>query len=434
MITVFRRLPSMLEFLAIGLAVPLANAAPRYLVEDLGVGPGIVSYANGINADGTVVGAIGFANSQTHAAVSKNGGFVDLGTLGGPDSEASAINDAGQIVGDSKVANGDTHALLVAGATLVDLGSLNGSGPGTFSSARAINNAGEIVGTSKDAGGFYPAFRYSQGVMTAIPRIGGTGSEANGINDSGVVVGYGATAGNAADHATVQSSGGIPVDLNTLGGTNSAAYAINASNVAVGQSQTAGNAATHAIRIVGGIMQDLGTLGGNFSSARDINASGAIVGFSTIGGGADTRGFFHSNGAMHDLNDLIPPRSGVKIANASGINDKGQIAATIAVGASVHAALLTPLTKKRPRLRLEGPHVRTTGSSRVRLKGTANDGNGFVTGVEFKTGGGGFRRAKGAEKWSLTARLKFGKNRVLVRALDPFGVASRKLKVVIFRS
>jgi probable HAF family extracellular repeat protein len=68
----------------------------------------------------------------------------------------------------------------------------------------------------------------------------------------------------------------IVTDLGTLGGTVSQAWGINARGQVVGGAYTAGNVALHAILsdgTPGGII-DLGTLGGDFGRAWAINAGG----------------------------------------------------------------------------------------------------------------------------------------------------------------
>ena len=66
--------------------------------------------------------------------------------------------------------------------------------------------------------------------------------------------------------------------LGTLGGTLSNAYGINNSGQIVGDSVISNNNTSHAFLYSGGVMTDLGTLGGTFSTAVGINDNGQIVG------------------------------------------------------------------------------------------------------------------------------------------------------------
>ena len=120
-----------------------------------------------------------------------------------------------------------TLLFLVAGVpptlaqmySITDLGTLGGSS----STAEGINNSGQVVGDALDAGGNQHAFLYSGGVMTDLGTLGGSYSQAWGINNNGQVVGDAANA-SGNQHAFLYS-GGVMSDLGTLGGAWSRAEA-----------------------------------------------------------------------------------------------------------------------------------------------------------------------------------------------------------------
>ena len=226
--------------------------------------------------------------------------------------------------------------------TVTDLGTLGG----TWSQANGINASGQVVGQAAGTpGDGYHAFLYSGSTMTDLGTLGGTDSYATGINASGQVVGYAYTPGNVSRHAFLYS-GSTMTGLGTLGGTCSWAYGINASGQVVGGANTPGDASWHAFLYSGSTMTDLGTLGGTDSYATGINASGQVVGDAFTPGDAPSyHPFVYYDGTMKDLNSLLTPAStGYTVSSANAINNRGQIAATaITPTGQSHAVLLTPV-------------------------------------------------------------------------------------------
>jgi probable HAF family extracellular repeat protein len=202
--------------------------------------------------------------------------------------------------------------------------------------------------------------------------LGGTFSNAVGVNSSGQVVGASTTAGDAAVHAFSWTATGGMVDLGTLGGSNSEAHAVSASGQVVGTSYPSGDADLHGFSWTAtGGMVDLGTLGGTFSVALAVNASGQVVGFSSIAGNVAQHAFsWTSAGGMVDLGTL-----GGTFSLASAINNTGIVVgqSNLAEGA-VHATLWQlprpPASRHGEAVMCRCSGRRITSSSRFGLSGS----------------------------------------------------------------
>ena len=273
--------------------------------DDLGgFGNQFFSQARGINNGGQVVGlastgdAFFFFPAHAFRTASNspiNSATDDLGTFGGTDSQAYSINSSGQVVG-SATTPGETgnHAFRTAPNSPInpatdDLGTLGGS----LSVAYGINDSGQVVGAARKAN--EPHF-----VLHAFRKA--PNSPINPATD----------------------------ELGALGGTQSVAYDINNSGEVVGYAYTTGDATEHAFRTasnspINPATDDLGTLGGTTSRAFSINSSGQVVGRASTPDDADSHGFLYQNGVMYDLNDLVPAGSGWDLGEALSINDAGQI-------------------------------------------------------------------------------------------------------------
>ncbi len=328
------------------LPVSPAHARPPYIVTDLGALVGDNSLATGINNSGQVVGWTNnvAGSTTTHAFLYSGGSVTDLGTLGGNKSTANAINNSGQVVGSSNDASGGFYAFLYSGGSMTNIGSpVKGTGFG-------INNSGQVAGVFLTPDINSHACLYSNGTVRDLGTLGGDNSYAYGINDSGLIVGYSQTTGNATYHAFIDS-GGLMTDLGTLGGSYSMATGVNNSGQVVGVASPGGSA-TFAFLYSDGTMTELPTLLGQGSQADAINNSGQIVGFYNDASGgsvqADRKGFLYSNGIMSDLNTLAAG-SGWNLQVPEAINDLGQI---VGFGTNpsgqTDAFLLTPAQVPEP--------------------------------------------------------------------------------------
>ena len=298
--------------------------------------------ANGINDSGQIVGSVidAYKNSagetvyqQDAYAESISGGVVT----------ALSFNSSGQV-----------H--------------VGGAYTGSAAAANAVNNSGEIAGTvvlPGDSLNTQYGFTCDSGTSTIFPSpsfAAGTGLVAsnNGINDSGIFVGrcaipWSVGAGHLAYYfdPSVGSANQIHTPLDT--GTVSyyaEANGINDSGLVVGGAvmSTTGAGTFHAYlyNIYGsGPMADLGALGtGDYSEAYGLNSAGQIVGESNLTpGGTSYHAFVcNSSGGMTDLNSVIPASSGWTLEDATAINASGWI-----VGVGIDPAgvtdgfLLTPV-------------------------------------------------------------------------------------------
>jgi probable HAF family extracellular repeat protein len=141
--------------------------------------------ATGINSAGQVVGILYRPDGVTQAFLYSGGTTADLGSLTGINGYSCAydINDHTQVAGVSTDVNGRDRGFLWQNGTMSDLGDLYGGS--RYTRAYDINNLGQVVGESwQDSSSPSHAFIWQNGVMTDL----GVGN-AEGINDSGVVVG-----------------------------------------------------------------------------------------------------------------------------------------------------------------------------------------------------------------------------------------------------
>jgi probable HAF family extracellular repeat protein len=159
-------------------------------------------------------------------------------------------------------------------------------------------------------------------------QLGGDGSSASAINDSGVIVGYLATPLRDSRAARTRPEGIFEL-LPGLETVSSDAEGVNALGDIAGSFQFSAypNWAYHAMRYTrDGSVEDLGTLGGPSSFGYRINRSGQVSGWSYVSVTPFViRGFIATPGQrLQNLGTF----SGATYASsfAGGINDAGQVA------------------------------------------------------------------------------------------------------------
>ncbi len=377
------------------------------------IGPAMVVIAFGAVA---LTGFATPAGAQTVSASWPHYAVTNLGTLGGSNSNGySGVTNRGWVSGDSSLSGDKTeHAFVWRDGVMTDLGTLGG--PNSSTGFPQKNDFGLIVGTAQGsqidplqeywgAGLGCPkavpcagyknlefGFRWQNGVMTALPTLGGNNSvafgdnnlgqvagaaetatkdprcvppqvldikavvygprgevqqqlpafpgdalsAAVGINDNGDVVGVSGGCGvpvesnipALARHAVVWRKGSV-FDLGGLGGKmNNLAIVINNAGQIAGQSDLPGDTTTHAVLWQNGAITDLGVLPGDVLSSAQDINARGQVVGLSCDKNFNCRAFLWDHGVMMDLNSLIPPGSPLYLTQGSGINDRGEIAGT----------------------------------------------------------------------------------------------------------
>ena len=300
---------------------------------------------------------------------------LELGTLGGKNSSINwnGINDPGEAVGMSETSVPDPTGedLCGFGTHLTCLPFLWKNGVmralptvgGNNGQASAINDSGEVVGYAEN--GIVDAtcppgitnnrvdlpVLWHKGKAQALPTIGSDPDGiAYGINNQGQAVGYSGTC-TAANFGVLWENG-TATQLPDLGDPGAVAYAINSHGQIVGQAVNSDGTPLAALWQNNTVTSLGGLLPGDVASfATSINNQGQAVGSSFNSSNSWSRGLIWQNGVTIDLNTLFPASAHLFVISASNINDSGQIAGMALEMAGphaqnvVHAFLATPVNE-----------------------------------------------------------------------------------------
>ncbi len=317
--------------LAVYLLPPAAGQ--QYTVTDLGVlYPNWQLLTDGVDDEGHVAGAAQDSTfSQYRAVRYSDGVLTDLGTLGGDLSEALAISTNGLIAGDATTTSDPLsyHAFLWDGE-MHDLGTLPF---GDTSQAWGVNQNGVVVGwgvTLVGSGYFLHPFKWENGVLVDLSPGFPADIRAQGINDAGVIVGTYDPGGDSA--AALWDEGGLHFldDLaEPFDGSLLTASAINAGGQVAGEAHFNG-LGFHAYRYTDGTVEHIGPASASVQlRAWALNDAGYVVGDYAPGPEAYFTAYvWPGGGDIVDLNTRISPALDVVLIHATGINARGDISCT----------------------------------------------------------------------------------------------------------
>lgn len=295
---------SRLFALALALAGAGAQAAPTFLIEDLGqLGSTSITARNSIG---------GFAGSQflyRGSTLNLTAGAYDHGTtvfaVGLPveiwNSEAKDINDHGQVVGTVEIGN-ETRGFSFQGGEVTYLDRFI---------PRGVNNSGVMVGSYNDGTQTWqPAIRYADRLELFEHR----NVFLSDISNAGHVVGHYVT-GRPQLH-----------DVYNVPYANSAGFVYHE-----------------------GELITFEHLAGVVTRPRGVNSAGHVIGTymrydeATARVNPDEKAFLYGEGQFFDLASLMPEDSGFDLYYPIDIDDDGRLLVRAFGDDGMHYLLLTPL-------------------------------------------------------------------------------------------
>lgn len=330
------------------LASATVSPAQSYKLTDLGAVAGqTVSAAYGLSALGQAVGDSSSPNGAIPTLFS-GGKAINLGTLlAGDVSVGTCINSSSEIAGyepEESTSPQVDHAWIYSDGTLLDIHSPSLFPNGT--QAWGINDSGVVVGQGWVTSSSFHAFVYADGQMTDIGPPGAYQASAVAINTNGQILG-GAFFTSGGGGTFIYANGKFTYLPQPTGGSASG-YAINnLGEVAGGISTSSGG---HAAVFTHGTWVDLGGVTGAGLRATGINIAGEVIAtavfpvqsYHPFRPGKHVAYIIGPSGPVN-LNTLVPANSGYTLTDSIAINDNGQILCDASTPTSTkHAVLLSP--------------------------------------------------------------------------------------------
>lgn len=290
----------------------------------------------------------GFATLATPSSACAQYTFTSIDYPGGATTTLRGINNRGDMVGGYSIPGGPRHALLIKGDKFIPLAPTTVLGT-NYSEAFKINDRGDSVGRYIGDDGVVHGFLLSKkGVLTTLDFPTASETYANGIDESGTVVGWwdilDADGNLLAEHGFIWEKGNFS-EVNFPGSADTLVWGNNARGDLVGAWKTSIDLPNHGF--ISSKKQfisfDVPFPGASDTVGGGINASAEIVGQYQ-----DVDGFGHGFLAVGaTFTHLDYP--GAVITTAWGINSSGQIVGNwYDSDFAVHGWLAQPEKKGKP--------------------------------------------------------------------------------------
>jgi hypothetical protein len=240
------------------------------------------------------------------------------------ETDTFAVNDAGAIAGDYVDAQNVQHGMILAGKKLTTVNHKGCATTGGFFGGAiafyGINSAGAAAGwCTNTTTGLFEAFVYSGGKFTAINFPKSNGTQANGINDKGDVVGLYLDSGNV-QHGFVKK-GTKYKSIDVSGGTSTEAWGINDSGQITVFALNSANS-YESFLYNGKTFKPVSdpNAGASGTIARIVNNKGDVSGAYFDSNGFEV-GFLRHGGKYYDVKD---PKAN-NLTKPDGLNDALEI-------------------------------------------------------------------------------------------------------------